>query len=338
MKIILDVMGGDNSPAEIIKGAVEAADVISSGITLVGHESVIREALASIGADADRFGIVHSESVITMEDGPMTIVQKKKDSSMAKALTLLADGEGDAVVSCGNTGALFTGATLIVRRAKGVRRAAIGTLFPYGKGVLVVDSGANVTVTADYMVHFAYLGSIYMKKMFGIENPRVAIINNGVEEHKGTPLVLETRALLESDPNINFVGSVEGSGLPYDICDVAVCDGFTGNIVLKTSEGMGRYIAECAMKEMSAIKSADGKMTEALSRLLKRFDTKEYGGAPMLGIAKPVMKAHGNSDARAIKSALVAAENYAKSMIVEEIVKAAENFKTVIPMKTGGKQ
>ena len=337
MKIILDVMGGDNPPAELIKGAVGALDAISSDIVLVGHESLIRNALASIGADADKFVIVHSESVITMEDGPMTIVQKKKDSSMAKALTLLADGEGDAVVSCGNTGALFTGATLIVRRAKGIRRAAIGTILPYGKGVLVVDSGANVTVTADYMVNFAHLGSIYMKKMFGLENPRVAIINNGVESHKGTPLVIEARELLEADPNINFVGSVEGSNLPYDVCDVAVCDGFTGNIVLKTSEGMGKYIAECAMNEMDSLGYPDGEVREALDRVFKRFDTKEYGGAPMLGIARPVMKAHGNSDAHAIRSALIAAENYARSMVVEEIVKAAENFKTTVPMKIGGR-
>ena len=337
MKIILDVMGGDNPPAELIKGAVGALDAISSDIVLVGHESLIRNALASIGADADKFVIVHSESVITMEDGPMTIVQKKKDSSMAKALTLLADGEGDAVVSCGNTGALFTGATLIVRRAKGIRRAAIGTILPYGKGVLVVDSGANVTVTADYMVNFAHLGSIYMKKMFGLENPRVAIINNGVESHKGTPLVIEARELLEADPNINFVGSVEGSKLPYDVCDVAVSDGFTGNIVLKTSEGMGKYIAECAMNEMDSLGYPDGEVREALDRVFKRFDTKEYGGAPMLGIARPVMKAHGNSDAHAIRSALIAAENYARSMVVEEIVKAAENFKTTVPMKIGGR-
>lgn len=337
MKIILDVMGGDNPPAELIKGAVGALDAISSDIVLVGHESLIRNALASIGADADKFVIVHSESVITMEDGPMTIVQKKKDSSMAKALTLLADGEGDAVVSCGNTGALFTGATLIVRRAKGIRRAAIGTILPYGKGVLVVDSGANVIVTADYMVNFAHLGSIYMKKMFGLENPRVAIINNGVESHKGTPLVIEARELLEADPNINFVGSVEGSNLPYDVCDVAVCDGFTGNIVLKTSEGMGKYIAECAMNEMDSLGYPDGEVREALDRVFKRFDTKEYGGAPMLGIARPVMKAHGNSDAHAIRSALIAAENYARSMVVEEIVKAAENFKTTVPMKIGGR-
>lgn len=335
MKILLDVMGADNSPAVIIEGAVKAAEHISSRIVLVGNEGIIRDALSSQGVEDGKFDIVHSDGVITMEDSPMCIVQKKRESSMGKALTLLAEGEGDAVVSCGNTGALFTGATLIVRRAKGVRRAALATILPYTNNVMLLDSGANVTVTPDYFVHFAYLGSIYMRKVYGIPNPRVAIVNNGEEAHKGTPLVLEAKELLRGEPEINYTGSVEGQQLPYDACDIALCDGFTGNAILKTSEGLAEFIPEFAKKKLLANPWLDEKSRQIIDDVCRYFDFKEYGGAVMLGISKPVVKAHGRSDATAIANALVCAENYAKADVIGDIEKAAEKIKPMIPAKQG---
>lgn len=337
MKIILDVMGGDNPPEAIVRGAIMAKESVSSRIVLVGNEAMIREALAKHGADENDFDIVHSDGVITMEDGPMCIVQKKKDSSMAKALTLLAQGEGDACVSCGNTGALFTGATLIVRRIKGVRRAALATIMPYDNDVMLIDSGANVTVTADYLVHFAYLGSIYMRKVYGLEAPRVAIINNGEEKHKGTPLVLEARELMLGDEYINFVGSVEGQELPYAKCDIAVCDGFTGNVILKTSEGLSNYITDAAMSAIKAAGNASEEVLGAMEKIRRRFDSTEYGGAVMIGLTKPVVKAHGSSDSNAIKNALICAEKYAKSDVTSDIEKAFEVLDPLAQLANGGK-
>lgn len=333
MKIILDVMGGDNPPSEIIKGAVLARRELGSSLILAGNETLIRETLASLGEDADNYGIAHSDGIITMEDSPMSIVQKKKDSSMAKALSLLADGEGDAVVSCGNTGALFTGATLLVRRIRGVRRAALGTILPYTNNVMLMDCGANVTVTAEYLLQFAHLGSIYMQKLYGIPRPRVALINNGSEDHKGTPLIIEARALLEADENINFIGNVEGKDLPFDCCDVAVCDGFTGNVILKTSEGLCRYLMEYVTRETAG---APAGVVEKIARTSRHFDVTEYGGTPFVGIAKPVIKAHGDSEANAIRNALMCAEEYAKSDVIDGIEKAAEIFNPPAALKAGG--
>ena len=268
MKIILDVMGGDNPPAEIIRGAVMAKKELGVDIMLVGDGSVIREALSAEGMTGE-FEIKEGDSVIGMEDSPMCIVQKKKGSSMGVALRTLASGEGDAVVSCGNTGALFTGATLIVHRVPGLRRAALGTVLPYTNNVMLMDCGANVTVTAEYLLHFAHMGSIYMKKLYGIERPRVAIINNGSEGHKGTPLVLEAKALMEADENLNFIGNVEGKELPFDACDVAVCDGFTGNVLLKASEGLCRFVMKHVIDDVT---SSEGGNAEGVRLALHRED------------------------------------------------------------------
>lgn len=335
MKIILDVMGGDNPPAEIVKGALLARKELDARIALVGNEKAIRKALSDEGAEEDGFDIIGSDGVIEMEDNPLCIVQKKKNSSMGTALRMLAAGEGDAVVSCGNTGALFTGATLIVHRVAGLRRAALGTVLPYTNNVMLMDCGANVTVTPEYLLHFAHLGSIYMRKLYGIENPRVALVNNGSEGHKGTPLVIEAKALMENDKNLNFVGSVEGKELPFDACDVAVCDGFTGNVLLKTSEGICRFVMQHVIREVG---SADGGKNADVMAALRRedrfFDVTEYGGAPFIGIAKPVIKAHGNSEANAIKNALMRAADYVCADVIGEIEKSAELFRAV---NVGGK-
>ena len=335
MKIILDVMGGDNPPAEIIKGAVLAKKELGIDITLVGDENIISATLSAEGECIGDYGIIASDCVVEMEDNPLCIVQKKKNSSMGAALRALANGEGDAVVSCGNTGALFTGATLIVHRVPGLRRAALGTVLPYTNNVMLMDCGANVTVTAEYLLHFAHMGSIYMRKLYGIERPRVAIINNGSEGHKGTPLVLEAKALMEADENLNFIGNVEGKELPFDACDVAICDGFTGNVLLKASEGLCRFVMKHVIDDVTA---SDGGKAEDVRAALRRedrfFDVTEYGGAPFIGIAKPVIKAHGSSEANAVKNAIIRAVNYARADVTGELERRAELFR---PVTSGGK-
>lgn len=329
MKVILDVMGADKPAKELIHGAVLAKAEYDAEITLVGDEHVIREALAAEKADPNSFDIVHTDDVITMEDAPMSIFQTHKGSSMAKALKLLAGNEGDAVVSAGNTGALFTGATLTVKRIPGVRRAALGTIMPFEKPLLILDCGANVTVTADYLAQFACLGSVYMEKVLGIPNPRVGLVNNGVEEHKGTPLYVEAHKILGEMDNIHFVGNVEGKEIPYGKCDVLVCDGFTGNVILKTCEGLSRFLMGriSDMFRSDIVSTFSGMLVRGKAKELKKaFDPNEYGGAPFLGLAKPVIKAHGSSGANAIKNAIRQAISYANTGVIAEIERQAAEF------------
>ena len=320
MKIILDVMGGDKDVLEFVKGAILAKAEYNAEIVLVGDEAKISEALAQENAK-EGFEIVHTADAITMEDNPLSIRREHRNSSMAVALKMVAGGEGDAVVSAGNTGALFIGATGYVHCAEGVRRAALASVIPMQKPVLLLDCGANAEVTPAFLVQFAHLGSIYMKRVMGIENPRVGLLNNGAEAHKGTPIYKEAHALLSAEKGIHFVGNIEGKDVPFDKCDVLVCDGFAGNILLKTIEGTSKFV----MKQFSGIFSGlVGKLAGAMvlkkaKALKKRFDAKEYGGAPFLGIAKPIIKAHGNSDARAIKNAIRQAIAYAETGVIEEI-------------------
>ena len=320
MKIILDVMGGDKDVLEFVKGAILAKAEYNAEIVLVGDEAKISEALAQENAK-EGFEIVHTADAITMEDNPLSIRREHRNSSMALALKMVAGGEGDAVVSAGNTGALFIGATGYVHCAEGVRRAALASIIPMQKPLLLLDCGANAEVTPAFLVQFAHLGSIYMKRVMGIENPRVGLLNNGAEAHKGTPIYKEAHALLSEEKGIHFVGNIEGKDVPFDKCDVLVCDGFAGNILLKTIEGTSKFV----MKQFSGIFSGlVGKLAGAMvlkkaKALKKRFDAKEYGGAPFLGIAKPIIKAHGNSDARAIKNAIRQAIAYAETGVIEEI-------------------
>ena len=320
MKIILDVMGGDKDVLEFVKGAILAKAEYNAEIVLVGDEAKISEALAQENAK-DGFEIVHTVDAITMEDNPLSIRREHRNSSMALALKMIAGGEGDAMVSAGNTGALFIGSTGYVHCAEGVRRAALASIIPMEKPLLLLDCGANAEVTPAFLVQFAHLGSIYMKRVMGIENPRVGLLNNGAEAHKGTPIYKEAHALLAAEEGIHFVGNIEGKDVPFDKCDVLVCDGFAGNILLKTIEGTSKFV----MKQFSGIFSGlVGKLAGAMvlkkaKALKKRFDAKEYGGAPFLGIAKPIIKAHGNSDARAIKNAIRQAIAYAETGVIEEI-------------------
>ena len=316
-------MGGDKDVWEFVRGAVMAKKEYEAEITLVGDEQKIREALAAEKSDAALFEIVHAPDVLSMEDNPLSIRREHKDSSMATALKLVAEGKGDAAVSAGNTGALFIGGTGYVHCIDGVRRAALASILPLSNPVLLMDCGANAEVTPQFLVQFAHLGSIYMERVMGVKNPRVGLLNNGAESHKGTPLYKEAHALLAAEEDIRFVGNVEGKAIAFDQCDVLVCDGFSGNIVLKTIEGTSKFVLKQFTGIFSGVigKLAGAMVLKKAKGLKKRFDAKEYGGAPFLGLAKPVIKAHGNSDARAVKNAIRQAIAYVNTGVIEEIAR-----------------
>lgn len=321
MKMIIDCMGGDNAPLEMLKGVIDTKTELGGEYLLVGHKEILENTAKENGLDISDFEILHAESVITMEDDSMAF-REKKDSSMTMALKALANGEGDAMVSCGNTGTLFAGATLTVRRIKGVHRAALAAILPFNPPVLLLDCGANVTVQPEFLPQFAAMGSAYMKALYGLDTPRVGLLNNGAEEHKGTPLQTEAHQLLKNCPDINFVGNVEGNQVPFGACDILVTDGYTGNVMLKTLEGMGKLF----MTRMKSIfyaslmtKLAALTVKKSFMQLKKDFDVKEHGGSPILGLRKPVIKAHGSSDARAFKSAIRQAMRFAQSGAIETL-------------------
>ena len=323
--VIVDIMGGDKAPVETLKGAVLAKEELGAEVNciLVGDKSLIEKAAKENGLSIDGFEIVHTESVVTMEDDPISVVRgDKTECSMAIGLRMLKEGKGDAFVSTGNTGALFTGATLIVRKIKGVKRPAIAALLPMQPPVLLLDSGANVVATPEYLEQFALMGSAYMKNVMGVESPRVGLLNNGAEEHKGTELQIETHKLLKANKDINFVGNIEGNAAINNTCDVLVADGFTGNIFLKTLEGFGKMILKTlknTLYKSLKTKIAALMLKKDLGSMKKNFDAGEFGGAPILGIAKPVIKAHGSSDAKAFKNAIRQAVAFANASLNDEI-------------------
>jgi glycerol-3-phosphate acyltransferase PlsX len=322
MKIIVDVMGADNSPDVMVKAAVRAVKELSAQIILVGDEKEINRVLSENKLSSADLQIVNANDVITMEDDPIS-VRKKPESSLAVCLNLLKNGEGDALVSAGNSGALLVGATLFVRCIKGVRRAAMAPVMPVKNGMLMIaDSGANIECKPEMLEQFAVMGSVYMKNVLGINNPRVGLANNGAEETKGTDLYVETHKVLKENKNINFVGNVEGRGVPMGECDVLVCDGFTGNLILKTYEGAGKMFAD-EIKNMfkKNIISKIGALfvLGGIKDLKKRMDYKEIGGAVILGISKPVIKAHGSSDEKAFFSAIRQAVNFVSTDVISKI-------------------
>ncbi len=319
MRIIVDAMGGDNAPNEIVAGAVSAAARFGVEILLVGQESVIAPLIPE---NTKGVSILNAEQVITMEDDPMCIMRAKKDSSMAAAFRALRDGEGDAVVSAGNSGAVLTGGTMIVKRIKGIRRAAFAPIIPTMTGeTLLIDSGANSECNPEYLLQFATMGAHYIHAVRGIENPQIGLLNNGVEEHKGTPVHQEAYKLLSAAP-INFVGNVEGRDVPEGKVDVVVADGFSGNVLLKTFEGVGTFF----MKELKTIfgkniftKLATMVLMSGVKALKKKTDHNEVGGAPLLGISKPVFKAHGSAKARTIENAIGQAIAYVEQDVIAKI-------------------
>lgn len=329
MNIIIDAMGGDNAPEEIVRGAVMGMKETGAHIMLVGDEGLIN---AIIPADTDRTNleIVHTDMEITMEDDPMCVLRAKKESSMGVALRLLKEN-GDALVSAGNTGALHAGSSIVIRPLKGIQRSAIAMIIPFNPPVLMLDCGANVNVTPEYLHQWAILGSIYMKNVMNVASPRVGLLNNGTESHKGTQIQVETFKLLSDTPDINFVGNVESSMLPFNVCDVLVTDGFTGNVTLKLIEGMGKFFFGELKTMFTAgvnTKMAYLLMKDQLRGLKNSFDASEHGGAPLIGLSKPVIKAHGNSDAKAIMNATKQAVAFVKTDSISQFETVAERFRT----------
>ena len=332
MRIIIDAMGGDNAPGEIIKGAVRARKELGVDVVLVGRKEEIERCLSA--DERCQFEIVDAREVVTMEDDPSTATRRKKDSSMTVALNLLHDGKGDAVVSAGSTGALLTGATLIVKRIKGIRRAAMAPVLPAGEhGVMLIDCGANVECTPEYLLQFAYMGSFYARKMMGCANPRVGLLNVGTEDTKGGELQHQTFALLKQageEGRINFVGNVEGTGVFLGATDVVVTDGFTGNVMLKTAEGTINFM----MKALKGVfyKSTKNKLAAAvlkndLKAMKNSMDVNEVGGTAFVGISKPVIKAHGSSKEAAFFAAIRQAVAFVDAGVVQDIENNIEYMK-----------
>ena len=308
MKIILDAMGGDNAPAEILKGAAAATAAWPDvEILAVGDAEKIAACVKENAIEMKNIEIVNATEVIEMCDEPAKAVRAKKDSSMVVGLRMLAEGKGDAFVSAGSTGALHVGASLIVRTVKGVKRPALATVIPGKTPFLLLDCGANVECRASMLEAFGVMGSVYMNKVMGLEQPRVALVNNGAEESKGTPTYVEAHQLLKKNKAIHFVGNIEPRDIPAGHADVVVADGFTGNVVLKLTEGLAKYFGS-KLKEMFK-KSLGTKVGYLLLKggvadFKKSMDADEYGGAPLLGTRRPVIKAHGSSNARAIQNAI----------------------------------
>ena len=328
MKILIDVMSGDYAPRELIKGGVDAATVFPDvGISLVGDRRIIESCAKEMTLSLKSVDIIHADEVITMDDDPGFVMKEKKNSSMAVGLEALKD-DADALVSAGNTGALLVGSTHFIRPVKGIRRPCIATLLPFPEPVMLVDCGANVNVMPEYLESWADMASIYMKNLFAIKRPRVGLLNIGVEEHKGTQIQIETFERLKASSTVNFVGNVESREIPFAPCDILVTDGFTGNIVLKYTEGFGKFFMK-TLKEMysknSRSKISFLAMKGQLLDIKRQFDASEYGGAPLLGLSKPVIKAHGSSDAKAITNAVRQAINFSKTGVVDEIAQMAQD-------------
>ena len=323
MKIIVDCMSGDNAPDEIVKGALIGAKKENVTLIMVGTKNRIEEAAKKCSMSLEGHEIIENTGEnILMTDDPSVVTKEKNESSMAVSLKLLKEGAGEAVVCAGSTGALFTGSTLILRRIKGVRRPALGAIIPVGSPALIADSGANVLCTPDDLVMFARMGSIYMNKVMGIENPKVGLINNGEEECKGTELQKEVYQRLKALDEINFKGNVEGREIFKGPCDVLVCDGFTGNIVLKMVEGGGKFVKTCLKKIFYRnifSKLAYVFAKSSVKALQQEMDYSIYGGAPFLGIAKPVIKAHGSANHVSIAVCIGQAKRYASSGMIDYI-------------------
>ena len=322
IRIAVDAMGGDNAPMEIVKGAVLATKELSSNIILVGIKEDIEKELQKYTYDVDRISIVHASETITTEETPTMAIRNKKDSSLVVGLNLVKSGGADAFVSAGSTGAVLTGATVIVGRIKGIERPALGTCLPTTKGfVFLLDSGANVDCKANYLVQFAKMGSIYIENVMGVKNPKIALANIGAEEEKGNILVKETYELLKGSKEVNFVGNIEAKEIPFGEADVVVCDGFVGNVILKLSEGLSLALLGIIKGEIAKgmYKFAALCLKTPFKKIKKRFDAEEIGGAPFLGLKHLVVKAHGSSKAKGIKNALKQCEIFVENDIVLKI-------------------
>ena len=342
MKIIVDAMGGDNAPASNVKGALAAVREQGVEVILVGRGEEIIRVLHEEGMKEPPAGmeIVHASEVVEICDNPATAFREKKDSSLTVGLNLLKDGKGDAFVSAGSTGALLAAATLIVKRIKGIRRAAMAPVVPTGNGgAVLIDCGATAECTPEYLLQFAFMGSYYAERVLGRPEPRVGLLNIGAEPSKGTELQQKTYALLQEageQGRIHFTGNVEGKEAVYGAVDVIVSDGYSGNIFLKTMEGTGGFMAKqlkAMFKKNLLTKLAAVLVSGGLRDFKKMMDAGEVGGTPLIGISKPVIKAHGSSDAFAIKNAIRQAQSFAASGIIEDITENVEHMRLPVQVK-----
>lgn len=326
ISVIVDVMGGDNPASELVRGAVQGARECGASLILVGKRSEIEPELD--GFDAR---IEDTDEVVCMTDDPMVSLRSKSNSSMSLGCRLVAAGEGNIFISCGNTGALYTAASHYIRCYNGIRRAALGAIMPLSSPFVIADAGANPEADANALLRFAKLGETYCRVALKIENPRVALINNGTEPYKGTKIIREAYELLSAS-DMNFIGNCEGRDLPLGGCDVAVCDGFTGNVAIKTIEGMGRFVRSGVKSIIKTnLKTKIGAML--LQKELKSFigglDDTAFGGAPLLGISKPVLKIHGNADSNTVRTAVVQAHDLIKNGLAEKMEEGVASLRKV---------
>lgn len=323
-RVALDAMGGDNAPGEIVKGAVDAVNSRKEiEVILTGKEEVIKQELAKYTYPEEQIRIVDATEVIETAEPPVMAIRRKKDSSIVKAMKLVKEGEADAFVSAGSSGAVLVGGQVIVGRIKGIERAPLAPLIPTAKGVsLLIDCGANVDARPSHLVQFAKMGSIYMEHVIGVKKPKVGIVNIGAEEEKGNALVKETFPMLKACEDINFIGSVEARDIPSGVADVIVCEAFVGNVILKLYEGLGAtLISKIKGGMMSTFRSKIGALLvkPALKETLKTFDASEYGGAPLLGLNGLVVKTHGSSTAKEVKNSILQCVQFHEQKINEKI-------------------
>jgi len=331
MNIVVDAMGGDNAPEAVVKGCILARDEYNVNIILSGREQEIKKFLDKNTANYKNIDILNAEEIITNEDKPVLALRRKKDSSLVKALNAVKNNDADAIVSAGSTGALLSGGLLVIGRIEGIERPALAPLIPSMKGgfSMLIDSGANVDCKSNFLYDFAIMGNIYMQKVMGIASPRIALANIGAEKSKGNKLTIETYELLENSVlPINFCGNIEAREILQGYADIIVCDGFVGNMILKTLEGTVKEIMSGLKDELTSSfmsKVGGALIKPSLRKFKSKFDYKEHGGAPLLGVKAPVIKAHGSSDDIAIKNAIrqakVFCESRVNSLIEESIMR-----------------
>ncbi len=335
MRIILDGMGGDNAPDEIVRGAVEASKLIEDEIVIVGDGDKIEFQLKKYKYSDEKISVKHASEVIENDDAPVRAVRRKKDSSMVVGLNMVKSGEGDLFISAGNTGALMAGALFNLGRIQGIDRPAIASIYPIlgtKKPSLLVDAGANSECKPSNLLEFAMMGSIYMEKVLGRENPKIGLVNLGVEETKGSTLTKAAFGLLEKS-HLNFSGNIEAREVPLGGADVVVCDGFVGNVILKLTEGLAINIVNLLKKKFT--ENARAKMgavllSKKLRSLKEEFDYTEYGGAPILGVKGPVVKMHGSSNANAVKNSILKAIPFAEENVVGIISESVFEIEEVL--------
>ena len=332
MKIIVDLFGGDNSPLAILQGSEMAVKELGVEIIGVGDENKIKACASENNISLDGITIFHASDVIEMCDDPTLAIRNKKDSSIVVGMNLLAKGEGDAFVSAGSTGAVLAGATFIVKRLKGAKRAALGAILPgTKKPYLLLDIGANVECRPEMLVQFAVMGNAYMQNIMNVKNPSIALVNNGAEESKGTPTYVQAHALLKKS-NLNFTGNIEPRYIPTGDADVVVADGFSGNIILKLTEGLAKSmmgeIKQIFTKNLTS-KLAFLSVKSGFKAFKGKMDADVYGGAPLLGISKPVIKAHGSSNAIAFKNAIRQAKICVETKMVESMAAGLAEAKEI---------